>query len=89
MMGMSTFLSRQSDFGPEGIQMLASALERAWASIEKSGNRLARPGYARAVREVIARRIIETAQRGVKDPNALAEDAIQFFVVNYNGGRAA
>jgi hypothetical protein len=86
---MSTFLSRQSDFGPEGIQMLASALEEAWASIEKSGNRLARPGYARAVREVIARRIIETAQRGVKDPNALAEDAIQFFIVNYNGGRAA
>ena len=89
MVGMSTFLSRQSDFGPEGIQMLASALEEAWASIEKSGNRLARPGYARAVREVIARRIIETAQRGVKDPNALAEDAIQFFIVNYNGGRAA
>ena len=24
-----------------------------------------------------------------KDPNALAEDAIQFFIVNYNGGRAA
>jgi hypothetical protein len=89
MVGMSTFLSRQSDFGPEGIQMLASALEKAWVSIEKSGNRLARPGYARVVREVIARRIIETAQRGVKDPNALAEDAIQFFIVNYNGGRAA
>jgi hypothetical protein len=88
MVGMSTFLSRQSDFNPESIQMLASALEKAWVNIERSGNRLARPGYARAVREVIARRIIETAQCGVRDPAALAEDAVQFFIVNYNGGRA-
>jgi hypothetical protein len=33
--------------------------------------------------EVIAKRIIETAQRGVKDPNALADDAVQFLTVNY------
>jgi hypothetical protein len=86
MVGMSTFVSRQSDFGPESIQILASALETAWLSIEKSGNRLARPGYAR---ELIAKRIIETAQQGVSDPAALVEDAVQFFIVNYNGGRAA
>jgi hypothetical protein len=89
MVGMSTFVSRQSDFSPESIQILASALEKAWVSIEKSGNRLARPGYARAVREVIAKRIIETAQQGLRDPAALAEDAVQFFIANYNGGRAA
>jgi hypothetical protein len=35
------------------------------------------------MREVIAKRIIETAQRGVKDPNALADDAVQFLTVNY------
>ncbi len=55
-------------FDPEFILVLASALDDAWNRIEKSGSRFARPGYARAMREVVAKRVIETAQRGVKDP---------------------
>jgi hypothetical protein len=70
-------------FDPEIIQMLASAFDDAWDRIEKSGSRFARPGYSRAMREVIARRIVEMAQQGVTDPQALAEDAVRFVQANY------
>jgi hypothetical protein len=70
-------------FEPEIIQLLASAFDDAWDRIEKSGSRFARPGYSRAMREVIAKRIVEMAQQGVTDPQALAEDAAQFLRANY------
>jgi hypothetical protein len=35
------------------------------------------------MREVIAKRIIEMAQRGAKDPQTLADDAVRFFAANY------
>ena len=70
-------------FEPEIVQMLASTFEDAWKQLEKSGSRFARPGYARAMREVIARRIVEMAQQGVTDPQALADDAIRFVRANY------
>jgi hypothetical protein len=53
--------------------------------IEKSGSRLARAGYARAMREVIAKHIIEAAQQGMNDPVVLADEAVHFFVANYTG----
>jgi len=70
-------------FDPEIIQMLASAFDDAWDRIEKSGSRFARPGYSGAMGEVIARRIVEMAQQGVTDPQALAEDAVRFVQANY------
>jgi hypothetical protein len=78
-----------NSFDPELIHVMASALDDAWTRIEKSGSQFARPGYARATREVVAKRIIETAQQGVKDPTELAADAVQFFTANYTDGRAA
>jgi hypothetical protein len=51
--------------------------------LEKSGSRFARPGYSRAMREVIAKRIVDMAQQGVTDPQALAEDAVRFVRANY------
>ena len=70
-------------FDPEIIQVLASAFDDAWEKIEKSRSRFARPGYSRAMREVIAKRIFEMAQQGVTDPQALAEDAVRFVRANY------
>ena len=70
-------------FDPEAIQVLASALDDAWDRIQKSGSRFARPAYARAVREVVAKRIIEAAQRGEKDKVKLAVDAVKFLGANY------
>jgi hypothetical protein len=71
-------------FDPESIQVLVSALDDAWNRIEKSGSWFARPAYSRAMREVIAKRIIEMAQQGVKDPRRLADDALRFLCANYS-----
>lgn len=70
-------------FDPETIEVLAHALDEAWSRIEKSGSPLTRPAYARAMREVFAKRIIEMAQQGVKDPDVLADDAVRFVAANY------
>jgi hypothetical protein len=71
-------------FDPETIEVLAAALENAWETIEKSGSRFARPAYSRAMREVIAKRIIEMARSGIKDQRQLADDAVRFLEANYN-----
>lgn len=70
-------------FDPETIKVLVSALDDVWGRIQKSRSWLARPAYARVTREVLAKRIIEMAQQGVKDPQALADDAERFLCVNY------
>ena len=70
-------------FDPDAVQVLASALDDAWARIEKTGSRFARPAYSRAMREVVAKRIIEMAQRGVRDQQKLAADAVRFISTNY------
>jgi hypothetical protein len=63
-------------FEPEDIRVLASALDEAWDKIKKSGSRFARPAYSRVMREVIAKRIMEMAQR--------VDDALRFLAANYN-----
>jgi len=70
-------------FDPEAVQVLASALDDAWARMEKAGSLLARPAYSRVMREVVAKRIVEMAQRGVRDQEKLASDAVRFISVNY------
>ena len=83
MVEICEFFNAQSAFDPEAIQTLASALEDAWRTVQKSGSRFARPAYARAIREVLAKRIIEVAQRGEKDKRKLAADAVKFLAANY------
>jgi hypothetical protein len=75
--------SESAVFDPETVQMLASALDDAWGRIEKAGSRFARPAYSRAMREVVAKRIIEMAQRGVTDQEKLAADAVRFVSASY------
>jgi hypothetical protein len=57
---------RETAFGPETIQILAAALDETWKRLQESGSRLASPAYSRAMREVVAKRIIETAQNGIE-----------------------
>jgi hypothetical protein len=77
------YIQPETVFDPETIDVLASAFDDAWDRIRISGSRFARAGYSRAMREVIARRIIEMAQQGVKDPQLLADDAVRFLAANY------
>ena len=83
MVEILKFIRPEMAFDPEFIQVLASALDDAWDRIEKSDSRFAGPASSRAMREVIAKRIIEMAQRGAKDPQTLADDAVRFLTANY------
>jgi hypothetical protein len=70
-------------FDPETIGVLSAALEEAWDRLLQSESECTRPAYARAMREVVARRIIDMAQRGTKDQKELANGAIRFLAANY------
>lgn len=76
-------LLAQSAFDPETIETLVSVFEAAWRKVEQSGSKLASPAYKRAAQELIAKRIIEMAQRGERDPNELAEDAVSYLDRSY------
>jgi hypothetical protein len=83
MVEVLKFARRETAFTPETIEILAAALEETWERLKKSGSRLARPAYSRVMREVVAKRIMEMAERGVQDREALVTDAIRFIAVNY------
>ena len=83
MVEISEFFRREAALTPETIQILAAALDEAWERLRQSGSPLARPAYSRAMREVVAKRIIEMAQRGVQDRDALVEDVMCFVTTNY------
>ena len=76
-------LLAQSAFEPEMIDFLVSVFETAWKRVEQSGSKLASPAYQRAAQEIIAKRIIDMAQRGDRDPNSLADDAVSFLESSY------
>ncbi len=88
MIDILEFVQPETVFDPETIQVLASAFDDAWDRLQKSGSRFARPGYSRAMREVIARHIIEMAQQGVTDPRTLAEESVRFVSANYKDDRS-
>jgi hypothetical protein len=76
-------LLAQSAFEPETIDMLASVFENAWQKVEQSGSKLASPRYKRAAQEIIAKRIIEMAKDGKRNPGELADDAVAYLERSY------
>jgi len=72
-------------FDPETVNLLSDAFETAWQRVQTSGNRLARPGYAKVMREVMARHIINLAQHGERDETELSDSAVHFFYRELQG----
>ena len=72
-------LLQQSEFQPEMIENLASVFETAWQKVEQTGSKLASPAFKGPAQEIIAKRIIEMAQRGGRDPAELADDAVAYL----------
>jgi hypothetical protein len=70
-------------FDPETIAVPSAALDEAWDRLLQSGSECTRPAYARAMREVVARGIIDMAQRGTRDQKELANGALRFLAANY------
>jgi hypothetical protein len=70
-------LVRRDDFfDPEAANILTAAFDSAWQTLRTSGNVLAADYRAASTRELLAKRIIETARRGERDPVRLADDAL-------------
>jgi hypothetical protein len=66
------FLRPADAFSPEAIKVLMKAYDMALESLHDFGQ-------PEVVREVIAKRIIEAAQRGLVDPASLCADALSAF----------
>jgi hypothetical protein len=77
----------EAAFDPETIAVLSAALDEAWDRLLQSGSECTRPAYARAMREVVARRIFDMAQRGIRDQKELADGAVRFLAANYRHER--
>ena len=71
-------LIEKGSFDPETASLPTSAFEVAWETVKKSGSPLAENGSATLIREIMAKRIIETAQTGERNPQRLVEDATIF-----------
>jgi hypothetical protein len=69
IIAMDGSLFSEAAFSPEQTQVMGLAYERACLTLP--GN-----GYASILKEIIARRIIEAAQRGELDPQRLYEEAV-------------
>ena len=66
------FLRPADAFSPEAIRVLMKAYDMALESLNDFGQ-------PEVVREVIAKRIIEAAQKGLVDPASLCADALSAF----------
>lgn len=81
---MQKFLNVQPVvFEPEVTQILVKAFDDAWASLQVSGARL--DGHVVDAREILAKRIIETAKNGDRDPSRLVEDALGHLAKTISG----
>ena len=61
-------------FEPEEVTLLVGAFDQAWQTILASGVQL--DGDAGPVREILAKRIIEIANRGERNQQLLCSDAL-------------
>jgi hypothetical protein len=71
-------------FDAHVAETMREAFEAAWLSLQNGGSVHAAPDATEAVREALALRIIETAQRGERDVDRLRDDALR-HVADGNG----
>jgi hypothetical protein len=72
-------LTSSGFFDPEATKILTVAFDTSWQMLKTSGNVLAADFRAGSTREFLAKRIIETARQGERDPIRLAEDALAYL----------
>ena len=72
-------LVQKAGFRPEETHILTEAFDQAWSKFKASGNPLASDGCAPSTRTLLAKRMIETAQKGERNRNRLIEDALAYL----------
>ena len=70
-------------FDPETVKNLSLAFDNAWEEIRESESGFARPAYASAMREEIAKHLIDMVGGGETDQTKLTKAAIVFLAENY------
>src|SRR5262249_33670598 len=78
-------LLANSSFDPEAVEVLSAAFDDGRAKPKQTGRPVTRPAYERGAREVLAKCIIEMAQRGERDRRQLTEAAVTYLTDNYKG----
>ncbi len=71
-------------FDPEATKTLIAAFDTTWQMLKTSGNVLAANYRAASTRELLAKRIIETARLGERDPIRLVDDALSHLTNSHN-----
>ena len=74
-MGMVALFSNAA-FDSETTELLGAAFEAAWQKLNAAGGTLAEGSEAALTRELLAKRIIEMAKRGERNPDRLVESAL-------------
>ena len=74
-MRMVALLSNAA-FDSEDTELLGAAFEAAWEKLKTAGSALAEGAEAALTRELLAKRIIEIAKRGERNPGRLVENAL-------------
>jgi hypothetical protein len=72
-------------FKPEVEEVTRYASEVAWKSLEDCASAFVALNRAEWAREVLALRIVETAQLGERDPDKLCKDALAFLRQSIRG----
>ena len=72
-------LLQQANFNPEDTHILIDAFDKAWTQFSSSGHTLAGEACAPSTRALLAKRMIETAQKGERNTDRLVADAIAYL----------
>ena len=71
-------LLQEAAFDPETTHILVTAFDKAWDKFKSSGNALADDACAPSTRALLAKRIIETAQRE-RNVDRLVENGLAYL----------
>jgi hypothetical protein len=77
-MPITPLLKSDSFFDPEATKILTGSFDTAWQMLKTSGSVLAAGYRSASTRELLAKRIIETAHQGERDPMRLVDDALAY-----------
>ena len=72
-------LLQEAAFDPETTHILTTAFDKAWHKFKSSGSALADDACAPSTRALLAKRIIETAERGERNIYRLVENGLTYL----------
>jgi hypothetical protein len=72
-------LLQKAAFDPETTQTLTTAFDKAWEKFKPSGSALADDACAPSTRALLAKQMIEMAQRGERNIDRLVENGVAYL----------